>query len=363
MAARLGILTGGGDCPGLNAVIRATAKTAILEHGAEIIGFEDGFDGLVWNKWRPLDYLDVSGILTQGGTILGTNNRADPFNYPVVAEDGTTRFEDLSAQAAEHFKATGADALIVIGGDGTLTIADNLAKRGVPCVGVPKTIDNDLYGTDQTFGFDTALTTATEAVDKLHTTAQAHHRVMILEVMGRNAGWIALAAGVAGGGDVILIPEIPYRIEVIRDYLLRRRKAGKRFSIVVVAEGARPVDGDVVVKRRVKDASEPIRLGGIGYKLQQDIQEAAGLETRATILGHLQRGGSPTAYDRILASRLGREAALMALNGRHGYMVGLKGTEIEPFPIAQLAGKQRLVEPGHHLVLTARSLGTCFGDE
>ena len=363
MAPRIGILTGGGDCPGLNAVIRSAAKTAILGHGAEIVGFLDGFDGLVKDLWRPLEYLDVSGILTEGGTILGTNNRANPFKYPVENKDGTTCFENLAEQAGDNFKKSGCDALIVVGGDGTLTIANDLAEYGVPCVGVPKTIDNDLYGTDQTFGYDTALTIATEAIDRLHTTAQAHHRVMILEVMGRNAGWIALGAGVAGGGDVILLPEIPYRMETIRNYLLSRKKAGKRFSILVVAEGAKPVDGDVVVMRRVADASEPIRLGGIAYKLQHEIEESTGLSARAVILGHLQRGGSPTAFDRVLASRLGREAAILALEGKFGYMVGLRGTQIEPYPISELAGKQRLVDPDCHLVKTAISLGTCFGGD
>lgn len=363
MAPRLGMLTGGGDCPGLNAVIRAAAKTAILEHGAEIFGIEDGFDGLVRGRFRPLDYMAVSGILTQGGTILGTNNRANPFRYPVSDPDGKVRYEDVSDKAVETFEAMKADALIVIGGDGTLTIANELCRKGIPCVGVPKTIDNDLYGTDQTFGFDSALTTATEAVDKLHTTAQAHHRVMILEVMGRNAGWIALCTGLAGGGDVILIPEIPYQLAVIEAYLKRRLAAGKRFSIVVVAEGARPAGGDVVVARVVKDGTEPVRLGGIGVKLQEDIEDRIGVECRATILGHLQRGGSPTPFDRLLASRLGREAAKLALKGQHGVMVGLSGRDIVPVPITEVAGRQRLVEPDNHLVLTARSVGTCFGDQ
>ncbi len=363
MGLRLGILTGGGDCPGLNAVIRAAAKTAILEHGATIIGFEDGFDGLVKGKWRELDYLDVSGILTRGGTILGTNNRADPFRYPVKNDKGDVSFEDRSAEAAANFKKSGADAIVVIGGDGTLAIADGLGNLGVCCVGVPKTIDNDVEGTDRTFGFDSAVVTATEAVDKLHSTAQAHHRVMVVEVMGRNAGWIALWSGVAGGGDVILIPEIPYRMDVVAEYLESRHAAGKRFSIIVASEGAHPEGGKVVVKRRVEDAAEPIRLGGIGYQLQQDIEEETGLEARAVVLGHLQRGGSPTPFDRVLASRFGREAALLALKGESGRMVGLRGTDIVAVPIKEVAGRQRLVNPDHELVQTARSLGTCFGDQ
>jgi ATP-dependent phosphofructokinase / diphosphate-dependent phosphofructokinase len=361
MPQRLAILTGGGDCPGLNAVIRAVAKTAILEHGAEVIGIEDGFEGLAEDRMRPLDYLAVSGILTLGGTILGASNRANPFSYPVES-DGKVRFEDVSQRVAATFHSIHADALVVIGGDGSLTIASKLCGMGVACVGVPKTIDNDLFGTDQTFGFDSALVTTTDAADKLHTTAQAHHRVMILEVMGRNAGWLALGTGVAGGGDIILIPEIPYRLEAVRDYILKRRSAGKRFSIVVVAEGAKPLGGHVVELRRVADGSEPVRLGGIGNILRDDIEAATGIETRATILGHLQRGGSPSPFDRILASRLGREAAKLALSGRTGFMAGLRGTEIVAVPLEQIAGKQRLVEPNHHLLQTARSVGTCFGD-
>lgn len=360
--SRVAILTGGGDCPGLNAVIRAAAKTAILEYGAEVIGVEDGFEGLVEDRCRALDYLSVSGILTLGGTILGTSNRANPFQYAVTQPDGSFIFQDLSQQAVRVFKSINADALIVIGGDGTLSIAHKLCKLGIPCVGVPKTIDNDLYGTDQTFGYDTALTVATEAIDRLHTTAQAHHRVMIVEVMGRNAGWLALGAGVAGGGDIILLPEIPYRLEKVVDFIEKRRAAGKKFSLLVVAEGAKPLGGDVTVMRTVADASEPRRLGGVGNKLRDEIEDATGQETRVTILGHLQRGGSPTPFDRVLASRLGREAATMALTGKQGIMVGLRGTEIVPVDLTEIAGKQRLVELDCHLVKTARSVGTCLGD-
>ena len=359
---KLAILTGGGDCPGLNAVIRAAAKTGILERDAKIVGIPDGFEGLIHGRSMPLGYMDVSGILTEGGTILGTSNRANPFKYPFLDGDGNARFEDVSDKAVENFKALGADVLIVVGGDGTMSIAHGLCEKGVPCVGVPKTIDNDLYGTDQTFGYDSALKIATEAVDNLHTTAQAHHRVMIVEVMGRNAGWIALGAGVAGGGDVVLIPEIPYTFDHVCSYLLERRAKGKRFSIIVVAEGAKPEGGEVVVKRRVADGSEPIRLGGIGMKLRDEIEEATGMETRAVVLGHLQRGGSPTPFDRVLATRLGREAATLALAGKQGVMVGLRGTDIRPVPMEDVAGRQRLVEPDSHLLQTARSVGTCFGD-
>ena len=362
MPPRLALMTGGGDCPGLNAVIRAVAKTAILGYGAEIVGFEDGYEGLIHNRVHRLDYLSVSGILTSGGTILGTSNKANPLRYPVESSDGNVRFEDVSDKVVKNFEATKADTLVIIGGDGTLTIGHGLCKRGIPCIGVPKTIDNDLYGTDQTFGYDTALTTATEAVDKLHSTAQSHHRVMVIEVMGRNAGWLALGAGLAGGGDVVLLPEMPYRLEVVRDYLLGRLKAGKRFSIVVVAEGAKPAGGEVVVKRRVVDGSEPIRLGGIGMKVREEIEEVTGIESRCVILGHLQRGGSPTPFDRVLASRFGHEAAELALQGKCGLMVGLKGQDIVPVDMSEVAGRQRLVAPDNHLLQTARAVGTCMGD-
>ncbi len=359
---RIAILTGGGDCPGLNGVIRAAAKTAMLEFKAEVIGIEDGFDGLVHDRVRRLNYFDVSNILTQGGTILGTSNKANPFAYPVEDAQGRVTFEDYSDRALRTFNSIRADALIVIGGDGSLTIAQKLTRLGIPCVGVPKTIDNDLYGTDQTFGFDSALVTATEAVDKLHTTAQAHHRVMILEVMGRNAGWLALGAGIAGGGDVILIPEIPYKLESVRRYIHDRKRAGKRFSLVVVAEGARPEGGDVVVQRMVADASEARRLGGVGNKLRNEIEEATQIETRATILGHLQRGGTPTPFDRLLATRFGMDAARHALAGRSNIMVGLRGPDIVTVPIEEVSGRQRLVDPKGHWVATARAVNTCFGD-
>jgi len=359
---KLAILTGGGDCPGLNAVIRAAAKTAILEHKAEVVGVKDGFEGLIHGRFRPLAYMDVSGILAEGGTILGTSNRANPFKYPFTSAAGEARFEDVSDRCVENFRKCGADVLIVIGGDGTMSIAHGLGKKGIPCVGIPKTIDNDLRGTDRTFGYDTAMRIAAEAIDMLHTTAQAHHRVMIVEVMGRNAGWIALGAGVAGGGDVVLIPEIPYDIQHITSYLLERRSKGKRFSIVVVAEGAKPAGGEVVVSRRVADGAEPIRLGGIGAKLCEEIEDATGMESRAVVLGHLQRGGPPTPFDRVLATRFGYEAAKAAMGGKEGIMIGLHGTEIGTVPMEEAAGGQRLVEPDCHLMRTARAVGTCFGD-
>lgn len=358
---RIGLLTGGGDCPGLNAVIRAVVKTATRDYGLEVLGFLDGFRGLVENRFRVLEEPDVRGILPRGGTILGTTNRDNPFHYPVV-EDGRKVFRDVSDRVVANLRENAVDALIVIGGDGSLKIALALYEKGVPVVGVPKTIDNDLSGTDRTFGFDTALTTATEAIDKLHTTAESHHRVMVLEVMGRYAGWIALEAGLAGGADVILIPEIPYRMERVCDKILERCAQGKQFSIVVVAEGARPLGGEMVVQRRVEDSFEPVRLGGIGNVVGREIEERTGMETRVTVLGHLQRGGSPTPFDRILASRFGTAAVGLVVQGTFGHMVALRTPRIVPVPIAEAVAVLRQVPPDHDLIRCARHIGICLGD-
>ncbi|NHM25562.1 ATP-dependent 6-phosphofructokinase [Desulfofundulus sp. TPOSR] len=358
---RIGVLTGGGDAPGLNAVIRAVVKVAIREYGLSVIGFLNGFGGLIKNQARELTEKDVVGILPRGGTILGTTNRDNPFHYPVV-KGGKKVFVDVSDRIFENISIHGVDALIVIGGDGSLAIAKELHAKGLAVVGVPKTIDNDLLATDQTFGFDTALTTATEALDKLHTTAESHHRVMVLEVMGRYAGWIALAAGVAGGADVILIPEIPYRIEKVIDMINQREVQGKKFSIIVVAEGAKPVDGELVVQKRVEDSFDPIRLGGIGHVVAQQVEEATGKETRVTILGHLQRGGSPTAFDRILATRYGTGAVRLVVEGRFGHMVCLRGTSIDAVPLTEATGQIRAVPLESDLLLSARQLGICLGD-
>lgn len=358
---RIGVLTGGGDAPGLNAVIRAVVKVAIREYGLSVIGFLNGFGGLIKNQARELTEKDVVGILPRGGTILGTTNRDNPFHYPVV-KGGKKVFVDVSDRIFENISIHGVDALIVIGGDGSLAIAKELYAKGLAVVGVPKTIDNDLLATDQTFGFDTALTTATEALDKLHTTAESHHRVMVLEVMGRYAGWIALAAGVAGGADVILIPEIPYRIEKVIDMINQREVQGKKFSIIVVAEGAKPVDGELVVQKRVEDSFDPIRLGGIGHVVAQQVEEATGKETRVTILGHLQRGGSPTAFDRILATRYGTGAVRLVVEGRFGHMVCLRGTSIDAVPLTEATGQIRAVPLESDLLLSARQLGICLGD-
>jgi phosphofructokinase-like protein len=360
---KIGILTGGGDCPGINAVIRAVAKKAMLAYGMSVVGIEDGFEGLIHDRHRDLGYEAVSGILTLGGTILGTSNTSNPYVFAVTKNaSGEAVFEDVSRTAVANVRALGLDALVCIGGEGTLGIAARLAADGIPVVGVPKTIDNDLRGTDRTFGFDTACAIATEAVDRVHTTAQSHHRIMIVEVMGRRAGWIALYAGVAGGGDVILIPEIPYSLDAIAAKVEERRKGGKRFSIVVIAEGAKPLGGEVVVKRIVADSSDPIRLGGVGFVLGGKLEQATGNETRTVVLGHLQRGGSPTAYDRVLATQLGAEAVDLVARGEFGRMAAVRGGEITSCPLDVVTGGPRLIPLDHPLIAAARGLGTSFGD-
>lgn len=359
---RIGVLTGGGDCPGLNAVIRAVVKTAIREYRLSVVGFENGFGGLIQNRARELTEADVAGILPRGGTILGTTNRDNPFSYPMII-NGQKVFRDVSDRVVENINIHGIDALIIIGGDGSLTIGKELfEKKGLQVVGVPKTIDNDLSATDQTFGFDTALNTATEAIDKLHTTAESHHRVMILEVMGRYAGWIALESGIAGGADVILIPEIPYRIEKVIEKIIERRNLGKKFSLVVVAEGAKPLGGEMVIQRRVEDSFEPIRLGGIGNVVASQIEEGTGMETRVTVLGHLQRGGIPTAFDRILATRYGTGAVNLVMAGKFGEMVCLRTPHIMSVPLAEAVGELRLVPVDGDIVRTAKQVGISFGD-
>jgi 6-phosphofructokinase 1 len=358
---RIAILTGGGDCPGINAVIRAVAKRAILEHGLEVIGIEDGYEGLIHNRCRKLHYDDVSGILTLGGTILGASKTSNPYRY-AARRGKEIVFRDVSRKAIRTVRDLKVDALVCIGGDGTLGIAHRLMTDGVPVVGVPKTIDNDLRGTEITFGFDTAVAVATEAIDRLHTTAQSHHRVMILEVMGHRAGWIALYAGVAGGGDIILIPEIPYSVESVAGKVKERNRRGRRFSIVVIAEGAKPEGGDVVVKRIVEKSVDPVRLGGIGFVLQEQVEKSTGIEARTVVLGHLQRGGSPTAADRVLATQLGTRAVDLIMRGEMGQMVAVQGGNVTDVPLEVAAGGPRTVPLEHPLIAAARSIGTSFGD-
>ncbi|MFA6584379.1 MAG: ATP-dependent 6-phosphofructokinase [Elusimicrobiaceae bacterium] len=360
MSKTIGILTGGGDCPGLNAVVRAAAKTA-LRLGWKVIGFQDGYAGLVENRYLNLDDNAVSGILTRGGTILGTSNIANPFAYTIPPFGSPEKPADMSEKTRTVVKEHGLDALIAIGGDGTLSIGLKLSEIGLPVVGVPKTIDNDLAATDVTFGFDSALAVATDAVDKLHTTAESHHRVMILETMGRYAGWIALRSGIAGGGDVILLPEIPYTDEEVCKAIQRRVRRGKHFSIVVVAEGAVHEGGELTVRETVKGSPDPLRLGGIGYKVAQAIETGCGASTRVVVLGHLQRGGTPTAHDRWLASRFGHHAVELISQGKTGHMVSLNGTEITAVPIADAVKKLRRVSPDSSEVRLASATGVSFG--
>ncbi|MBU1337877.1 MAG: ATP-dependent 6-phosphofructokinase [Acidobacteria bacterium] len=357
---RIGILTGGGDCPGLNAVIRAVSKTAENEYGMEVIGFKDGYEGLINDNYVHLNDEAVSGILTRGGTILGSSNRADPFHHPVLQDEGYV-YLDRSSQCLRNFQALGLDCLIAIGGDGTLTVSAGLAGKGMPIIGVPKTIDNDIVGTDVTFGFDTASQTATDAIDRIHTTAQSHHRVMIVEVMGRYAGWLALASGLAGGGDIILLPEFPYNIEAVCEKIKTRNSRGKKFSIVVVGEGVRPEGGEMVVSRVLEHSPEKVRLGGISHQVAAQIEEKIEVECRVTILGHLVRGGTPTSRDRLLATVFGCEAARMADRKEYGRMVVLNGNRVESIPIKDIAGKMRLVTLDHRWVKAAMSLGLSLG--
>jgi 6-phosphofructokinase 1 len=359
---RLGILTGGGDCPGINAVIRAVVKTAINEYGWwEVLGIEDGFEGLIQpHKARLLDMADVRGLLPRGGTILGSTNRANPFQYEVPT-DGRSRVFDVSDTVVQRAQEYGIDVLIVIGGDGSLRIAYELMHKGLKVIGVPKTIDNDLPGTEVTFGFDTAVTTAMEALDKLHTTAESHHRVIILEVMGRHAGWIALAAGVAGGADVILIPEIPYHLKAIIEKLSERNQSGAKFSLIVVAEGSTPLGG-AAVYRAERDLGGTARLGGIGEVVAAQLNGACQSDVRVTVLGHLQRGGSPSAFDRLLATRFGAMAVHLAAQGKVGHMVALQSGRMTAVPIAEAVAHQKRVPLDSDLVRAALGLRICLGN-
>jgi 6-phosphofructokinase 1 len=355
---RIGVLTGGGDAPGLNAVIRAVVKSA-TNSGIECVGLEDSFDGLIEpGRSRVLTPRDVTGILRLGGTILGTTNRGDPFAYPIATSEGT---RDYSDRVVEMFHKMDLDALIVIGGDGTLAIAYRFCQRGIPVVGVPKTIDNDIVGTTNCFGFDTAVAFATDAIDRLHTTAEAHKRILVVEVMGRYAGWIALYAGVAGGADAILIPEIPFDIEIVADRLRERDRWGAKFSIVVVAEGACPKGGTVSLIERAHDGRVE-RLGGMGLRVSNALAHATGKETRSVVLGHLQRGGAPTSFDRVLATRFGGEAVELVRRGMYGVMVAFDPPDITCRRIDEVVGKIKTVPMDFDLLMTAKALGVTFGD-
>ena len=358
----IAVMTGGGDCPGLNAVIRAVTKSAISKYGIKVLGIEDGYLGLIEKRFRPLSYNDVSHILSEGGTILGSNNTTNPFKYPAKSKNGEFEFKDVSDSCIRTLAQKKIDALVCIGGDGTQTSAAAFAKKGLTVIGVPKTIDNDLWGTDVTFGFDTAVTTATEAIDKLRTTASAHHRVMIVEVMGRYAGWIALHAGVASGSDCVLIPEIPYRLDNICKFVEMRNNWGKSYSIIVVAEGAKELGGEMVVKKTCAFSPDPIRLGGIADKLAAQIEQMTKLETRAVTLGYIQRGGTPTPRDRILATSFGYAAMELLVNGVKNRLVVLKNNKLSSVPLSQVAGKIRTVPLNYSLIKAARAVNTCFGN-
>ncbi|HEX9986622.1 MAG TPA: ATP-dependent 6-phosphofructokinase [Thermoanaerobaculia bacterium] len=355
MPKKIGILTGGGDCPGLNAVIRAAVRTLSRDYDLEVVGIQSGFEGLLTDHIIPLTPESIRGILPKGGTLLRTTNRGNPFEYPVGGPGSAC--VDRSAEVVENIHRLGIDGIIAIGGDGTLKIAQRLCDMGIPMVAVPKTIDNDLEATDYTFGFHTAVAVATDAVDRLHTTAESHDRVMILEVMGRNAGWIALYSGLAGGADIILIPEIEYDPQSIVRSIRERQQEGSKFDIIVVAEGAKRVGGE---ESYLDKASR--RLGGIAYQVAADIQQHIDLEIRVTVLGHIQRGGSPIAFDRILASRYGKAAADLVATGEYGQMVALREEKIVAVPIRDAVSRQKSVDPQGEVVKTALSLGISFGD-
>ncbi|MDI3340670.1 MAG: ATP-dependent 6-phosphofructokinase [Sphaerobacter sp.] len=362
---RIGVLTGGGDAPGLNAVIRAVTKTAVLEYGWSVLGFQDGFEGVIHDRWVELTLDSVRGILPRGGTMLGASNRCNPFAY---AAPGDPEPRDYSATVLERLAQHGLDGLVVIGGDGTMTVAHRLHGLGVPLVGVPKTIDNDVRGTEVTFGFDTAVNTVTDAIDKLHTTAESHHRVMIVEVMGRTAGWIALHAGLAGGADVILIPELPFSLDQIRATIRRRQQLGRHFTIIVVAEGAAPAGGEAIYEQ-IGPLPYQRRYGGIGEWLRAQLAETIPQEVRCVVLGHLQRGGSPTARDRMLGSVMGAAAVDLIAAGTWGYMVGVSSDlaghrphAVIPVPLAEPSRGPRLVPVNHAVLRAAREMGIAFCD-
>lgn len=352
---RIGILTGGGDCPGLNAAIRAVVKAGVGIHNWEVYGIETGFEGLIKKRVRPLTLEDVRGILNKGGTILGATRRHDPFQYR-EGSGSDAKPQDCSPVILRHAEELGLDALVVVGGDGTLKIAERLWSLGLPLVAIPKTIDNDISGTDVAIGFHTAVMTATEALDKLHSTAESHHRVMVVEVMGNKAGWIGLESGIAGGADVILIPEIPFTLEKACARILDRREVGRLFSVVVVAEGAKAVG-----KEEVYVDPKHHRLGGIGHAVAEGIEKVTGAETRVLVLGHLQRGGSPNSFDRVLASRFGGHALGLIAGREFGKMVVFRQAEVRAIPIQDAVARLNTVDPNGDLVATAEALEISLG--
>ncbi|MCU0928131.1 MAG: ATP-dependent 6-phosphofructokinase [Burkholderiaceae bacterium] len=347
---RIGVLTGGGDCPGLNAVIRAVTKSLIGTCNAEVIGIEDGFQGLIDGRMRALDWRAVSGILATGGTILGTSNRANPLGSAASLE-----------AALRHARTWQLDGVVAIGGDGTMAISGGLEEHGLKIVGVPKTIDNDIEACDRSFGFDTAVAIVTEALERVQTTGQSHGRVMIVETMGRYAGWIALEAGIAGAADIILLPEVDYDVDAVAA-VCRDREQRQHFTVICIAEGAKPRGGEMTVAGRLEDSPDPLRLGGVAHALRAQLQPHLKSEVRATVLGHVQRGGAPTPFDRVLATRFGNEAAHLVQRGEFGRMVTLAGGELGSVPLADVAGRNRRVPGDHPLLTCARQIGVSLGD-
>ncbi len=360
MSKRIGILTGGGDCPGLNAAIRAVVKHADVSYDFEVVGIRDAFKGLYEGDTMPLPIERVRGLLDRGGTILGSSNRAHPFAYPVVDADGVTSVQDVSDRCVEQYHKLGLEALIVIGGDGTQDIAHQLMAKGIQVVGIPKTIDNDLEATEYTIGYQTAVNVACEALDRLHSTAESHDRIIICEVMGRYAGWIAMNAGISSGAEVILIPEVDYDIDKVLQSLHRRREKGISFSIVVVAEGAKPKGGEHALVE-AGDATKEERLGGAGHRLANELRERTEFDIRTTVLGHVQRGGTPSAFDRLLATRFGVMAVDLVAEGKFGRVTALQAGVIVDVPMEQAVAKLKRVRADGPLVKTAQALGIELG--
>jgi len=359
---RIGILTGGGDCPGLNAAIRGIGKSALF-HDIDVIGVRDGYQGLIENRVQQLSIPELSGILTRGGTILGTNNKCSPEKYYTGNDEhGTPQYVNAVDQCLATIEEHNIEVLFVIGGDGTFTCTKPLVEAGLRCIGVPKTIDNDIFGTELTIGFTTALRIGTMSLDRLHSTGDSHHRVMICELMGRNAGWLTLASGLASGSDVILIPEIPFDIEKVCDFVEHRRDDHSGFSIIACAEGAYPIDGQQVISQRIESSPDPIRLGGIGRQVAYEIEQRTGIETRTTTLGHIQRGGEPAATDRVVATTFATAAFELAKKGKFNIMVALREGHMGYQDILEVADKQRLVPSDSRFIRAARAMHTCFGD-
>ena len=358
---RVGILTGGGDCSGLNAVIRAVTRSAIITHEAEVIGIKNGFEGLIFDRHRKLTVADTK-ILPLGGTILGTSNKGNPFEYRQFDKDGNLTTQDYSQKSIENFNRLNLDCLFVVGGDGTLQLGYKFFEMGMPVIGIPKTIDNDLVGTDYTFGYQTAVQVACDALDRLHTTGESHDRVMILEVMGREAGWIALEAGISGAAHVTLIPEIPYDLEKVLEKIQLRKEGGSPFSVIVVAEGAKEIGKQAITSEAASTRLQGVaQLGGVGNFIAKQLSDRIDLEVRCTVLGHIQRGGTPLSFDRVLGTRLGTHAVEAAVEGKFGTMVALKGQEIVLVELESLAGIVRKVPENSQLIRTAESIGICLG--